>query len=170
MKETPYRQVGKTNEVICSPSVLELYGLTDRPNKSQHAWNLNGWKPGVSLGLAAAAIVLVINVAILAWINTKFGFDGGSATIFSGTFDEMKKISTWSHLAINIVSTVLLAASNNCMQCLMAPTRAEIDSAHRKKQWLQIGLPGMRNLFRVSKGRSIIWIVLLITSFPIHLL
>jgi len=35
-------------------------------------------------------------------------------------------MNTWAHLAINMVSTGLLAGSNFCMQVLVTPTRADI--------------------------------------------
>jgi hypothetical protein len=168
MKEIPY-YLTEADEAVYSSNVAEHDRHANKPSWFRCGWNLNGWKLGVCLGSAAAAIVLVANIAILAWIYSKFEANGGSATIYSGTLNKMRKISTWSHLAINILSTILLAASNNCMECLVASTRAELDSAHRNKEWLQIGLPGMRTLFRVSKSRNFVWIILLITSFLVNL-
>ncbi|KAK2765090.1 hypothetical protein FQN54_008789 [Arachnomyces sp. PD_36] len=42
------------------------------------------------------------------------------------------------HLVINVLSTVILAATNYCMQCLGAPARADIDKAHAQRRWLEI--------------------------------
>ncbi|KAF1945579.1 hypothetical protein EJ02DRAFT_338180, partial [Clathrospora elynae] len=58
--------------------------------------------------------------------------------------------STVLHLIINVFSTMVLAASNYTMQILHSPTREEIDSAHSRGQWLNIGLLSIRNLPYIS--------------------
>ncbi|KAI0546431.1 hypothetical protein F4679DRAFT_575509 [Xylaria curta] len=63
-----------------------------------------------------------------------------------------------------------LASSNFFMQVLNAPSRDELDMAHRRGKWLEIGVSSMRNLFIVSKFKTWCWLGLSITSFPIHLL
>lgn len=50
----------------------------------------------------------------------------------------------------------------------MAPTRNDICRAHSKQQWLDIGVPSIRNLFRVSFSRSVLWFFLLFSSLPLH--
>lgn len=54
------------------------------------------------------------------------------------------------------------------MQRLVAPTRQEIDDAHAKKKWLDIGMPSLRNLSAIHKGRMWLWIVLGLSSVPLH--
>ncbi|MCJ1431301.1 hypothetical protein MMC27_000652 [Xylographa pallens] len=83
---------------------------------------------------------------------------------------DSSQINTGLHLAINILSTLLLGAGNYTMQCLSAPTRAEVDQAHRQGLWLDIGVPSVRNIFRIGKGRVILWVLLGLTSLPLHLL
>ncbi|KAI0860619.1 hypothetical protein F4860DRAFT_199179 [Xylaria cubensis] len=56
------------------------------------------------------------------------------------------------------------------MQVLNAPSRDELDVAHRRGKWLEIGVSSMRNLFIVSKFKTLCWLGLSITSLPIHLL
>lgn len=82
----------------------------------------------------------------------------------------MKEASRWLHLMVNILSTALLAASNYCMHCLSAPTRQDIDEAHSKRRWLDIGVPSIRNLRSISKARVFLWSLLAISSIPLHLL
>ena len=74
------------------------------------------------------------------------------------------------HLAINILSTLLLGASNYSMQCLSSPTRSDIDKAHSQGIWLDIGVPSVRNLRRLSTTRIVLWWLLAISSIPLHLL
>lgn len=94
----------------------------------------------------------------------------GDGTITEGTCSRIKNLSLWLHLAINILGTVLLAASNYCMQILSAPTRGEVDKAHQKKKWLDIGVPSIRNLFEIKKRRAYLWLFLGLSSIPLHLL
>lgn len=51
-----------------------------------------------------------------------------------------------------------------------SPTRNEVDAAHSKQKWLNIGTPSIRNLFLVSKSKTLLWLVLGLTSFPLHML
>ncbi|KAI2770771.1 hypothetical protein F4815DRAFT_496933 [Daldinia loculata] len=63
-----------------------------------------------------------------------------------------------------------LASSNFFMQVLNSPSREEINAAHFQGSWLGIGIPSVRNAFRVSKFKTACWICLFISSIPIHLL
>ncbi len=56
------------------------------------------------------------------------------------------------------------------MQCLSSPTRNEIDKAHSQGIWLDIGVPSVRNLRRLSTTRIILWWLLAFSSIPLHLL
>jgi hypothetical protein len=74
------------------------------------------------------------------------------------------------HLLINILSSLLLAASNYAMQCLSAPTRRDIEKHHSKGWWLDIGVPSFHNLRVIPWNRSVPWYLLMISSLPLHLL
>lgn len=74
------------------------------------------------------------------------------------------------HLIINILSTGILAASNYCMQTLVAPTREDIDASHARGKWLDIGTPSLGNLKVTPKHRVALWLVLWITATPFHLM
>lgn len=56
------------------------------------------------------------------------------------------------------------------MQRLSAPTRREVDDAHKKYQWLDIGVPSVRNLLFINRWRTLGWLVLAVSSLPLHLL
>lgn len=56
------------------------------------------------------------------------------------------------------------------MQVLNAPSRAELDSAHEKGSWLDIGVPSPRNAFRICRFKTIMWLLFFLSSIPIHLL
>ncbi len=61
--------------------------------------------------------------------------------IFQGDCSRTEIISAGLHVIINVLSTLLLGASNMCMQLLAAPTRSEIDKAYKDFVWLDIGVP-----------------------------
>ena len=56
------------------------------------------------------------------------------------------------------------------MQCLSSPTREEVDKAHNLGQWLDIGIPSIRNLRRISRRRLVLWWLLAGSSIPLHLM
>lgn len=135
----------------------------------------DGWKFGASLAALTAGITAIINFVVAVYV-TKLSASGGALSsrvlieMFHGDCGRTSTINTWSHLAINVVSTGLLAGSNFCMQCLVAPSRHDIDRAHAKAKWLDIGLPSVRNLRHISALRCCLWVVLSLSSLPLHLL
>lgn len=117
-----------------------------------------------------AAVVLVINLILTIWAVSISGVQNGLGTLHDGSCKRTATLTFWTHLAINILSTLLLGASNYSMQCLSSPTRSEIDKAHGQGVWLDIGVPSARNLRRLSTIRTILWCLLAISSVPLHLL
>ncbi|EQB43346.1 hypothetical protein CGLO_18004 [Colletotrichum gloeosporioides Cg-14] len=67
------------------------------------------------------------------------------------------------------MSTLLLGASNSCAQLLSSPSRQDIDRAHSKGKWLDIGIPSVRNLRHISRRRVCLWALLFLSSIPLHL-
>ncbi|ROV95501.1 hypothetical protein VPNG_08901 [Cytospora leucostoma] len=64
----------------------------------------------------------------------------------------------------------MLSASNFCMQLQAAPTRADVDRAHRANQWVDIGVSSLRNLKYISRWRKLAWMALALSSLPVHFL
>lgn len=129
-----------------------------------------GWRFGIALGLLLTVIILILNVAITASVVSGYGMDQmGKASLTTGPCDTVKRYNTLYHLFINVLSTLLIGASNYTMQMLSAPTRSEIDRAHLKQKWLDIGVPSWRNLREINRARVALWIVLSISSVPLHL-
>ena len=96
--------------------------------------------------------------------------EGRIGTLYSGSCDKTRMIELWVHLGINALSTLLLSGSNYTQQCLAAPTRSEIDAAHAKRQWMDIGIPSVRNLIRIKPERALLWVAIGFMSIPLHLL
>lgn len=143
------------------------------PRKRRKLWARfhGGWRTGVALGALGAIIALIINVCLLIWIKAKYHVpNDGAAIVFEGSCSQKTKISVWCHLAINVCSTLLLTASNNAMQVLSAPTRADVDKAHTRKLWLDVGITSIKNLRIAIWQRVTLWSILLLSSIPLHLL
>lgn len=89
-----------------------------------------------------------------------------------GDCDRVRRLNTGLHVLINILSTLLLNKSNYCMQVCSAPTRRDINRAHGSAYgiWLDIEIPGIRNLRYISRRRTILWCLLGLSLLPLHLL
>lgn len=131
---------------------------------------LKAWRFTVASGVLAGTIILLVNILTLAVIYGRHSPENHSIVFFTGKCSIASGVSTTSHLIINTLSTILLAYSNFSMQCLGSPTRKEIDSAHQKHEWLTIGVPSIRNLFFKSKTKIAMWLLLVISSFPLHMI
>lgn len=91
--------------------------------------------------------------------------------MYDGDCNHVERATIWFHVGINVLSSLLLSASNYTMQALCSPTRKEIDRAHAKGDWVDIGTPSVRNIFgRISWKRTSLWWILGLSSVPIHLL
>ncbi|MCJ1403721.1 hypothetical protein MMC11_006944 [Xylographa trunciseda] len=132
--------------------------------------HLSGWRKGVAPAAITATIVLCINIGIAIWATTKAGTVDGIGVLYQGACTNSSQINTGLHLAVNILSTLLLGAGNYTMQCLSSPTRAEVDRAHRQGVWLDVGVPSVRNISRIGRGRAVLWVLLGLSSLPLHLL
>lgn len=117
-----------------------------------------------------SVVIFLINLSCTIVFKAKWGADSDINSLYQGECSKTGKISTGLHVIINILSTLLLGASNLCMQLLAAPTRTEIDRAHKKFVWLDIGVPSLRNLRHIGRERLIIWVILGISSIPLHFL
>lgn len=131
------------------------------------------WRQGVRLCTYAVATVMALNIVlsiIAGGVASANSGDFESATLYEGSCSLTKGTAVGLHLLINILSTILLAASSYCMQGLAAPSRNDVDRAHAKRIWIYIGTNGLTNLRHLSLRRILLWASLFMTSFPLHLL
>lgn len=133
---------------------------------------LTGWRVGALASLILAILVCILNGAITlhVWINPEYKRDGPLGTLFRGACNQARRSNVVIHLVVNILSILLLAASNYCMQVLSSPSGYELVQAHGQRLWLNIGVPSLRNLARIGRDRAAIWVLLLLSSVPLHLL
>lgn len=88
--------------------------------------------------------ILIVNLGVTVWASAKFARDKDVITVYEGSCSKVKTTITCIQLAVNILGTLLLGASNVCMQLLCAPTRGEVDAAHPRHKWLDIGISSLR--------------------------
>ena len=134
---------------------------------------LQGWRFGVAVSAWVAFLCLMLNLLFTVSASIKFrkSMVDGVGTAYEGSCDVVDTWATWVHILINALSSILLSASNYTMQCLSSPTRKEIDRAHSKGDWVDIGVVSVRNIFgRISRRRTGLWFLLSLSSIPIHLL
>ncbi|KAM0429814.1 hypothetical protein ACHAPT_006420 [Fusarium lateritium] len=132
---------------------------------------IGGWRSGLAFATSVAALVTLTNVVFLLAALPNIKMSGsGEGYLYSGNCKTAKQFSIWIHLAINILATLLLGAGNYTQQVLTGPTRRELDRAHAKQTWLDVGVSSIRNLGKISFKRVAAWTVLALSSLPIHLL
>lgn len=134
------------------------------------------WIKGVVVCSWIIAFVLCINILLtIVAAGLAYSKNGETnpsfAAIYKGKCQLARNWTTGLHLAINILSTIMLGASNYCMQCLVSPSRAEADEAHSKRRWVSIGIPNILDLIWRQRGkRQVLGWTLLVTSLPVHLM
>lgn len=165
-----------SNVVSYDLSKVKPVTAEDVEDATPRHYQVDGWRFGASAAAIVAAITMAINLGVGIWASTLTRNAGPQSSgilveVLHGDCKRTATINTWAHLAINVVSTALLAGSNYCMQCLVAPTRDEIERAHKQiGHWLDIGLPSLRNFDFIAERRRVLWILLAISSLPLHLL
>lgn len=150
----------------------------DLPDEERRSWwrrNFSGWRGGLAVCIALTASVLAINISFLIWAvlpssSVELDKTSGLGVLYRGNSHKMDELSRVIHLVINVLGTLLLGASNYSLQIMLAPTRAEVDNAHQKRDWVDVGAQSLRNLKFIGKGRALICAALTVSSLPLHLL
>lgn len=133
----------------------------------------SGWRRAGILN-TALIWVLTITVATLLF-NSTWRLGSGWSSIrspvllFKGGCSKGSQINLALHAVANGIALLVLASSNFFMQILCSPTRKDIDKAYSQYVHLEIGVQSVKNLFFIPKVRSALWLLLAITSVPLHL-
>ncbi|KAI1070328.1 hypothetical protein LB507_010271 [Fusarium sp. FIESC RH6] len=93
----------------------------------------------------------------------------GQSILYKGDCDVSARANLWIHLAINVIGTGVLASSNFFMQSLVAPTRKEVDAAHKAGHWLEIGVQSLKNVRFIGWKKILFWSLFSLSSVPLHL-
>lgn len=144
--------------------------LYSRVSSKLSLTNSQGWHFWCKICAVLSGTVLLVNIILTIWAVSTFAIIDGVGTLQQGKCSRTRTLSLWFHLVINVLGTLLLGASNYCLQCLGSPTRKEIDRAHKQRIALDVGTSSLSNLRRISRPRAISWCLLAISSIPLHLL
>jgi len=155
---------------IFRPPAKSWSGLSSLSRRLLQAMATTSWQMGLRTATFAVLVVLILNVSLTAWVGNSARGQGNIPILLDGDCSKAKSWSTWLHLLINVLSTILLGASNYTIQCLTAPSRAEVARSHAKGDWMDIGTPSFRNLSRIARRRVFLCAILAISSLPLHLL
>ncbi|KAF6827244.1 hypothetical protein CPLU01_09207 [Colletotrichum plurivorum] len=142
--------------------------MVDR--KLSRQWIPSGWRRAALVNIGLLTIPLLSLVGFLAASISATGDVRQSWKFYTAECSRTTAADVFLHLLINGLSTAILASSNFFMQILNAPTRNDINVAHSKGQWFDIGISSLHNIFRLSCFKQLAWFCLLLTSIPIHVL
>ena len=167
--------IDKNNELAACRGIRQLLVGKAKTNLIQQLpavirMHLVGWKFGVTGWVVVVITTLFINIGLSVFVGYYHGFNNGIGTLLQGECSKITAYSIGAHLIINVLTTLLLSGSNYCMQCLSAPTRREINNAHKRDITFDIGIPSLRNLAALDRWKVVMWTLLGISSLPLHLL
>jgi hypothetical protein len=117
-----------------------------------------------------SAIFAAAALSTMIWAVIHYPIEDDTGTVYTGSCQVVHYADGLSHVILNVVSTLFLGAGNYCMQVLVAPSRKDVDKAHKEKVSMDIGIHSVRNVWRMSYGKRAMWILLGITSTTMHLL
>ncbi|KAJ6007877.1 hypothetical protein N7540_011853 [Penicillium herquei] len=144
---------------------------TSRPGRRKQR---KKYKIALSPQIAGGVLVmhLVFMIAALSIAYSKEANNGQFEIVelYKGSCSTTDNWTTALHLLINFSSTLLLGASSSMMQVIGAPSRTAVDRAHKNHKWLDIGTLSIRNFGAMDWKRRSLWLALLFTSVPIHML
>ncbi|KAI6598771.1 hypothetical protein MCOR06_001481 [Pyricularia oryzae] len=132
----------------------------------EHGWQ----RTGIYNILLACTCALILSISLflsVSWQEQHSFF--GTSPIHRGRCKDTSRLSIILHLLLNIISTGIVASSNFFMQIVTSPSRPEIDSAHEYLRSVDIGLQSLRNVRWLSRSKKMCWLILLLSSMPIHL-
>jgi hypothetical protein len=131
---------------------------------------VGGWRAGLVRSFLLSFVALIVNISVYSWLFRTYEAESGTAMLRRGSCGMVRSANTGIHVALNVLSTLILGASTYAMQGITAPTRKEVDAAHAKGKWVEIGTQSLRNLLYVRRRNAWVWLLLAITSMPFHLL
>lgn len=164
--QTPFRA-----EAFAEKEALSRWFPKINDNE-KNSWRIRLSKRNQALLMQIGIVVTVFaaNLGLTIYTTSRYPSINGVGLIYQGDCDTVQRLDQWIHLLINILSTLMLSASNFCIQLQAAPTRADIDHAHHNRKWLDIGVPSLRNFRHIGYWRRLCWVLLAFCALPLHLM
>ena len=131
-------------------------------------FSFSRWRFGAIVCTVLTTVVLCLDLSFAIWTLLNRGIEGGKHVIYEGKCASVSSRMNYIQIFVTILSNLLHGASNYCMQILSAPTRAQIDAAHAKGMWLDIGRNSVRNVYFMSRKKKVLWMLLGASSVPLQ--
>lgn len=157
-------QVVELDDPWSSQTHLAPNGYANEDRQRGFRRLFTGWRGGLTFNILLTTLILLAAVICLILVASMSHILSGEATIFSGSCTRASNINTGLHVAINIFAIILLAGGNYFFQVASSPVRHEIAVAHNKKQWLDIGVPSLRNFRHISGFRASLACIVLMAA------
>lgn len=144
-----------------------LGGYSEKQQSDRRrAWKkwMVGWRGAAALNVLLAFVILLTGLVCLVYAAVNGMLSARVSVIFSGSCAAAAGIDLGVHAFVNVFAIVLLAGGNYIFQVLSSPTRGEVDAAHARKKWLDIGIPSVRNLVHIAKSRAGLAVVVLLVA------
>ena len=132
--------------------------------------HFSGWRGGVVFNSLVAVLVLGVELVLLIVVSIRTRMFAGDSAVWVGGCDRADRIGIGLRALVNIFGVALLAGANYAFQVLSSPTRREVDRAHGRKRWLDIGVPSVRNLRHISGFRATLASIVLFTAVSIQVM
>ncbi|KAK1828274.1 hypothetical protein QBC39DRAFT_374811 [Podospora conica] len=140
-----------------------LSGSREKPERGWRRFMV-GWRAGVALNVLLSGLMLVVAVVGLVFAIARGFGSGGQSVLFSGSCETASTIGWSLHAVISVMVVATVAGGNYVFQVLGSPMREEVDVAHSKREWLDIGVPSFRNLAYIDARRTAMAVVILLTA------
>ncbi|KAJ4135352.1 hypothetical protein NW765_009323 [Fusarium oxysporum] len=157
---------GSTTSLLRRPAIIAARRGSTRARRTvpRPAWARLAW-----LNTVLLLVFAVLHLIVLIYGCVRARGLNAAWILYQGPCSQSKTINLFLHLLLNVFSTLILASSNYFMQILNAPSRVELDRAHARSGWVNIGAPSMRNFLYLGPVKFTCWLILACSSVPIHL-
>ncbi|CAH0026486.1 unnamed protein product [Clonostachys rhizophaga] len=117
---------------------------------------MTGWRAGIVLIIFLGLLILVGTIVclVLAVINNFLTAE--EMAVVTKDCAEIGRIDQGIQAAVNVLSLFFIASATYVSQVLVSPTREEVDAAHAKFSWFDIGIPTLKNFGGISTLRTVL--------------
>ncbi|ENH74955.1 hypothetical protein FOC1_g10002500 [Fusarium oxysporum f. sp. cubense race 1] len=157
---------GSTTSLLRRPAII---AARRGPTRARRTVPRPAWARLAGLNTVLLLVFAVLHLIVLIYGCVRARGLNAAWILYQGPCSQSKTINLFLHLLLNVFSTLILASSNYFMQILNAPSRIELDRAHARSGWVNIGAPSMRNFLYLGPLKFTCWLILACSSVPIHL-
>ncbi len=146
----------------------ELTDFREKRHRGKARRPFEGWRFGVAINVLLSVLIFTVGIVCLIITLAKTSAAGGEAVVYAGSCTTASAINWALHAATSVLALVLISGANYVFQVLSSPTRPELTAAHGKKEWLDIGIPSVRNFAHIGGSRSLLAVIVLLSAVITH--